>query len=247
MLPTPAQHRLYRHIDDLSPLDITYYAPDGTARQAAVPLDVFWANEDYTATYPAVALRLDPTSVQRYEGGRLTDTVRKVARPDDPTVAYERLEGTQLYDVLHVTVAVRDDHDGIPRSALAKEIAQNLFASLRFETDYLQEPGVAADGSPLYGDDAPVDALDWSQPMVVEPVPGTGITRNPAMLDEQTTMRYEMQFRVNYELTHSVLVDAVEAIEYDVYVDGEVVTRETVGTGTPTVAGFSPLTATRDL
>jgi hypothetical protein len=249
MLPTPAQNRLYRHIPgndalpdaERRPLNIDYYTFDGEYIQASPTLDVFWAEEDYTPTYPCVAMELDPTAVQRYDGNTLTDWARKKARPDDPTIAYERVEGTELYDVLTLTVAVRDDYvtdrgKRIRRSAFAKELTQALFTAFRFESEYLNEPGVAADGTPLYGDDAPVEANDWAQPMQIDPMPGTGVTRAAAMVDEQHIDRYEMQFRVSYKLTHSVLVDAVAALDYDVYIDGKPATREQVSTATPLVA-----------
>jgi len=259
MLPVPAQHRLHRPVpgnDALPPserreLTIDYYTFDGEYIQATPELDVFWAEEDYTAQYPCVAMELDPTGVQRYDGNTLTDWARRVAKPNDPTIAFERVEGTKLYDVLTLTVAVRDDYitdrgKEIRRSAFAKELAQALFAEFRFETDYLNEPGVTADGTPLYGDDAPVEANDWAQPMVVEPMPGTGITRGAAMVDEQHVDRYQMQFRITYELTHSVLVEAVEALEYEVTIDGRPATSETVGTGTPAVgSGVFPTTGTQ--
>lgn len=253
MLSTTAQHRLYAHVPGnehrrdvgAEPLDITYYTPRGRARQTQVWLDVGWAEENHTFEYPAVVLELSPTSVQRYDGRKIADTIRKYARPSDPTIAYERVEGTRLYDVLNITVAVREGQDGIPKGALAKEIAQAIFATFRFEVDYLNEPGTTREGDPLFGEDAHVDALDWAQPMVVEPMSGEGMVNTSAMVDEQHVTRYEMQFRVEYELTHSVLVEAVEAIEYDVTVNGSPVTQERVSVAHPTIGSGEPQTAWR--
>lgn len=266
MLPVPAQHRLYRHVpgnsdlpaSERAPLDIDYYTFDGSYINAQPTLDVFWAEEDYTPQYPAVALDLGPTAIPRWDGQTLDEWVRRVARPDDPTIAYEEFKGTKLRDTLTLTVMVRDDyvvpHDGsgghppgatIPRSAFAKELAQALFMAFRFDADYLNEPGVTRDGDPLWAeanpddgvvdDESVVDPEDWAVPMNIEPVPGRGIVRNPAMVDEQHVDRYNMQFRVEYELTQSVLVEAVQAVEYDVRIDGETVTRERVGTPGPFV------------
>lgn len=250
MLPTTAQHRLYQHVPgnkhtDDAPIEVSYFAPDGTYRQEDVWLDVQWAEERRTTQYPCVILELSPTGVQRYDNNRLTDTVRKLAKPNDPTIAYERVEGTQLYDILNLTVACRDGVGDIPRGALTKELVNEMYAAFRFEEDYLNEPGVGPDGLPVFGEDAHVDALDWSQPMRIRPVAGSGAVHTSAMIDEQHIDRYEMQFRVEYELTHSVLVEAVEAIEYDVTLDGEHLTRERVHIAEPTVAAGRPQTASR--
>lgn len=254
MLPTTAQHRLYRHVpgnEDLPPdqrrsLDLDYYTPTGEYIHAEPTLDVFWANEDYTPRYPCVSLDLSPTSLRQRGTETLSAFVRKLARPNDPTIAYERLEGEPLYDVLTVQVAVRDPyHPGVPNThpsahikpgEFAKELAQTLWMDLRFQTDYLNVPGVTADGSPLFGPDAHVDADDWAQAMVIEPEPGSGVTANHGRVDDQHVWRYAMQFRVSYTLTHSVLVEAVEALDYTVYVDGEPVTRERTAIGDPVIS-----------
>lgn len=255
MLPTTAQHRLYRHVpgnkhlreQGAEPLDITYYDGRGRVRNEQVWLDVQWGEERRTLEYPAVVLELDPTAVQRYDGNRLSDTVKKYARPNDPTIAYERVEGTQLYDVLNITVAVESGQGDIRRGALAKEIAQEVYAAFRFETDYLNEPGVTAEGDPLFGDEAAIDALAWAQPMRVNPRAGEGIVHASAMVDEQHIDRYEMTFRVEYELTYSTLVEAVEAIEYEVTLEGVpgTLTEETVSIAQPTIASAVIPAATR--
>lgn len=253
MLPTTAQHRLFRHIPGnkhIEPparreLDLDYYTYTGEYIHAEPTLDVFWAHEDYTPRYPSVSLRLGPTSLPQAGGTTLHDWVRKVAKPNDPTIAFERFEGTKLYDVLTVQVSVRDDYyPDLPNTGrnahikageFAKELAQTLWVDLKFETEYLNEPGVTADGTPLFGADAHVDAEDWAQAMNIEPASG-GITPTTARVDEQHVHRYSMQFNIEYTLTHSVLVEAVEAIEYTVTVDGVPVTEEVVANAEPVVA-----------
>lgn len=227
MLSSRSRTRIFQHIpgnryvDDPAPLEIEYVHSDGRIETVDLTgeVEVWWTRQDQGAisggvTYPAIVLELSPTGVVREYGQTVSEVLRRITKPEDPTVAYEEVRGEKVYDILHITVATNQRNGTIPKTDVAREIAREVYAQFKFNSGHLNERGVDADGRPL------PEGLASSPPLRITQRPGTGIQNTSAMVDEQSVSRYEMQWRVEYELSQRVLVDAVEAIEWEFTVDG---------------------------
>ena len=217
MLPPETQDRILDVIPDVITVDyrLPVATPDGgqttETHTADVPLTVREQRQDTPprGDYPLAAVAFDPTTVSWTPGQRLPDTHHTEPVLNDPTVAYREFVGEDVYDQLNIVIAVADgidtDADGrneIPKSVVAKKLAQQVYAAFLLGTDHLNDP-------------ATIDATDeYVWPVLVTETRGEGVTRLPATERQQPIARYAMQFNCRYTLTESRLVEAVEAIEY---------------------------------
>ena len=229
MIPPASRQRVLRQIpgneqrepDDYeSTVEVEWWHP-GEQRWLSVDLDldVRWRYQDEPLDYPCVVLDLDPAGVQRYSGSSIDDTFERLDVAD-PEKAYEEIRGTDLYDVLNIITAVEEGRGGIPKDALAKELAREVYETFKFESQTLNSVGVHADGTAFDFEESP--------PLVVKPMPAGsgGIYNTSAMVDEQPIARYTQQWKIEYTATHSVVYDAVKRLEYvlalDVDADGDI-------------------------
>ena len=204
MLSTAARARLRDVLPhenkppDLRGFDISWTPSSGTTRETTIVPEVTWRSQGDEPDYPIIVLDADPDGVHRTEALPLDEIIRREAVPQDPTIAYREYRGEPLYSILSVTVAVEANRlGGIPRTVVARDLAQQVYAYYRFETDHLRRQGD--------------DAYEW--PLIVRPTT-EGVRHLP---DEDGAVdRYHMQFRVDYELTQATLVEALKDFTYDI-------------------------------
>ena len=184
---------------DLRGFDLSWTTSSGTTYTETITPDVMWASQDVKPEYPLIYLDLDPDGVHRTELMPLNEIIQRVAVPSDPTIAYEEYRGEPLYSILNITIEVESGEGGIRKSVLANKLAMQVYSLFRFETEFL-----------TFTDDED----EW--PLIVEPVTA-GVRHLPDQGDGSVD-RYHMQFRVEYELAQSVLVEAVDSIDYSITV-----------------------------
>ena len=184
---------------DLRGFDLTWNRDDGATFDETIVANVDWARQDLEPEYPQITLEINPDGVHREDLLPLDEVIRREARPDDPTIAYEEFRGEPLYSILNVIVEVARDHGQIRKSIVAHKLASQVYSFYRFETGHLRRQG---------------DDGEW--PLIVRPV-GEGVRPLPDEGDGDVE-RYHMQFRVEYELTQAVLVEALADFEYEIIV-----------------------------
>ena len=213
MLPPETQHEIYAQIP--RSLTIDWYEPvngpdPDIQHTATVPITVREQRSDVDyplEAYPLVAVTFAPTTINWEPGRRLSDYSARVNSPD-PNVAYTEYVGEEVYDQLQLIVAVADgidlNDDGrneIPKQVVAKELAREIYATFMLAVDHLNDPEVMS------------GPKQW--PVVIEETRGEGVTRMEAMVQGSPVVRYVMQFNCRYEMTESRVVDAVDAIDYE--------------------------------
>lgn len=220
MLPAETQHLIYNLIPRNLTVEWRRPTTTGTTLQTSnVNLTVREQRQDEPplSQYPLAAVTFDPTSIIFGRNRPLNQIVRETVVPNDPNIALKRWVGQDMYDILNIIIAVADGKDGIPKSVLAQKIASEVYANFLLGSDHLNDP------AQMTGD------YEW--PVLVEQTRDVGISPIPAIQNETTVSRYQMEFRCRYELTEEVFIDAVDAIEYTIETrsEGEQTTRTTTG------------------
>lgn len=214
MLPPETQHEIYAQIP--RQLTIDWYEPvngpdPDIHHTATVPLTVREQRSDVDyplEAYPIVAVTFAPTTIDWGPGARLPDALERIPEEADPNIAYTEYVGERVYDQLNIIVAVADgidvDDDGrneIPKAVVAKELAREIYANFMLAVDHLNDPAYMS------------GPKQW--PVVVEETRGEGISRMESMVADSPVIRYAMQFNCRYTMTKSRVVDAVDAIDYE--------------------------------
>lgn len=219
MLPPETQHIIYDQIPRSMTIDWyePVHGPDPDIQHTST-VDIRVREQRGDAEYsfeqyPLVAVTFDPTTVAWTPGVRLTDYSLRVENQSDPNVAYTEYVGETVYDQLNIVVAVADgidvDDDGrteIPKQVVAKELAREIYAAYLLGVDHLNDPEYMT------------GPKQW--PVKIEETRGNGITRMPAGTETaQGIVRYAMQFNCRYEFTEERVVDATDAIDYELTFD----------------------------
>ena len=217
MLHENAKERLRRAVP--TEYDLTWYDEtiDVTVEHTIELGDrqVRWDRNDSPPAYPAVILRFDPEGQPRGEMGHMfRDGIYREPHPDR-TVAYREWRAKPMFGLLNVTVAVRSDvttteGDLIPRRIVADQMAMWIFDTLEFDSEHLEHQGTKPDGSPL----------EYAWPMQVQGIGPPGGVDTSTTVDEQSVQRRAMEYGVEYVYYNDRLVDAVQALEYKLRVDG---------------------------
>lgn len=177
-----------------------------------------WDRDDSPTKYPTVILQFSPEGSPRGDVGHIfRNGIYKFPVPEDETIAYIQVNAQPMTGTLNVTVAAQQDHhveggDGaiIPQRAVADSIAMQVFHELTFESRHLRQPGEKPGGDPL----------EYAWPMALRGIDHEGMIDTSTMVDEQAIQRRVLPFRLDYGYFAEKEVPAVAAIEYGLFIDG---------------------------